>query len=328
MSNSSDLKRATGLLVIEVRNSNPNGDPDREGEPRQRRDGRGLIAGVSFKRKLRDLVEMKDGPVWCALSDELGLAGRDDGFRILESRGRRRREIWDLGKTAFQTHYWDARVFGNTFLESFEEELAGPNAVERQEEGEKTSPPPGASPPPRVLSAAERREEREKREHFIRTGVAQFPVAVSVAPVVIEKMTNTNKAGVQEGKDRGMAPLGYRVVQHGVYCMPFFVNPTSAVRSGCRTEDIALLKRLIPYAYPHTASHVRPCVEIRHAWYVEHSSPLGSCSDFAILDALSPRKSENPDKPSTSWEEYDVPTGLCEDLIEKRGLICSDLMAK
>ena len=31
-----EIKRATGLLVIEVVNSNPNGDPDRESDPRQR----------------------------------------------------------------------------------------------------------------------------------------------------------------------------------------------------------------------------------------------------------------------------------------------------
>ena len=40
---SSELKRATGLLVIEVVNSNPNGDPDRESDPRQRPNGLGEI---------------------------------------------------------------------------------------------------------------------------------------------------------------------------------------------------------------------------------------------------------------------------------------------
>ncbi len=35
----SEIKRATGLLVIEVVNSNPNGDPDRESDPRQRANG-------------------------------------------------------------------------------------------------------------------------------------------------------------------------------------------------------------------------------------------------------------------------------------------------
>lgn len=28
-----EIKRATGLLVLEAVNSNPNGDPDRDGEP-------------------------------------------------------------------------------------------------------------------------------------------------------------------------------------------------------------------------------------------------------------------------------------------------------
>lgn len=30
-----EIKRATGLLVIEAVNSNPNGDPDRESDPRR-----------------------------------------------------------------------------------------------------------------------------------------------------------------------------------------------------------------------------------------------------------------------------------------------------
>ena len=50
------VPRVTGLLVIEVRNSNPNGDPDRESDPRTRaHDGKGIISDVSFKRKLREL---------------------------------------------------------------------------------------------------------------------------------------------------------------------------------------------------------------------------------------------------------------------------------
>ncbi|MDP2363995.1 MAG: type I CRISPR-associated protein Cas7, partial [Ignavibacteria bacterium] len=58
------FNRATGLLVIDVINSNPNGDPDRESDPRQRNDQRGEITPVSFKRKVRDLIENKEGPVW------------------------------------------------------------------------------------------------------------------------------------------------------------------------------------------------------------------------------------------------------------------------
>lgn len=265
----SDIKRVTGLLVIEVRQSNPNGDPDQDGEPRQRaHDQRGLISPVSFKRKLRDLVENKQGPVWNNLASRYALDPEE--FHILESRGRNRKEIVQLMRSdfaSFQRKYWDGRLFGNTFLEK-----EGPDTI--------------------------------------RTGVAQFGVGLSVAPVRIERSTNTSKAGVQEGKDRGMAPLGFKVIDHGVYCMPFFVNPSAALKSGCDQRDVDVMLSLIPHSYRHTAAMGRSQVEIRHAWYVEHKSPLGSCSEFVLIDALTPIKREHPDQPSQRWNEYEVPMGL------------------
>lgn len=283
------LNRVTGILVIEARDSNPNGDPDNEGEPRQRgHDQRGMISGVSLKRKLRDLVEATDGPVWHAFKEELKLDTND--FHILESRGRDRVEIGNMKKSEFQKKYWDARIFGTTFLESIKETKKKPEEV----------------------------------EHFIRAGAIQFGNGISISPVRIERMTTTNKSGVQEGKDRGMAPLGYRVVEHGVYIMPFFLNPTAAVKSGCQALDIELFKKLIPLVYSHNSAHGRPNVGIRHAWWIEHKSPLGSCSDFAILDCLTPKKRNEPDKPSTSWSDYEVPLSLVEDL-QNRIKSCTDL---
>ena len=67
---SNKIKRATGLLVIEVVNSNPNGDPDRESDPRQRSNGCGEISPVSFKRKLRDLLDDHDAPFFKALPEK------------------------------------------------------------------------------------------------------------------------------------------------------------------------------------------------------------------------------------------------------------------
>ena len=161
------LNRGTGLLVIEVRCSNPNGDPDAESDPRTfDADGRGLISPVSFKRKLRDLVAEKKGPVWEAAAKELSLERNDRAYEILESRGRRREEIGKLDRDQFVARYWDARVFGNTFLESMQ---AG-NA--------------------------------NGREHFIATGVVQFGPGISIAPIEIQRATTTNKAGVEGDKDR------------------------------------------------------------------------------------------------------------------------------
>lgn len=280
---SKEIKRATGLLVIEAVNSNPNGDPDRESDPRQRPNGIGEISPVSFKRKLRDLLDDKSSLFFQGLPK----AYTDDPghYCILESRGRDRTSIEkemasdmksfdqaDFLKSMFVRKYWDARVFGNTFL---------------QEGGNKG---------------------------FIKTGVVQFGVGVSISPVSIVRHTNTNKAGVQEGKNAGMAPLAFRIVEHGVYCMPFFVNPNYAGKSGCAEEDIELLKLLIPSAYDLSRSAVRPDVRIRHAWYIEHKNPLGSCPDYLLLEALTPGRIGDKSAPSATWADYEDKTDLSEEL--------------
>jgi len=269
---SNAIRRATGLLVIEVRNSNPNGDPDRESDPRTRsHDGRGIITGVSFKRKLRDLVINKEGEVWAQLGKGLEAAKYD----VLERRDIRK-EVTEMlkkndGFEQFKKRFWDGRVFGNTFLE-------------------------------------------EGGGDTIRTGVVQFALGLSVAPVRIERLTMTKMAPAQgggdgeEGPSRGMAPLGYRVVEHGVYCLPFFINPTAAMKTECGVGDIKLLLELIRYAYPHTRSAIRPFVEVRHAWYAEHKEPLGSFSEFGFVETMTPKKKSDPIEPSTSWDDYNVPT--------------------
>jgi len=126
------LNRGTGLLVIEVRCSNPNGDPDAESEPRTLESGtHGLISPVSFKRKLRDLVADKNGPVWQTAESALRLSHNVDArqYQILEMRGRDRKTIGEMNSETFRREFWDARVFGNTFLEAIEGERKGDHFI-------------------------------------------------------------------------------------------------------------------------------------------------------------------------------------------------------
>jgi CRISPR-associated protein Csd2 len=294
---SNEIKRVTGLLVIEVVNSNPNGNPDQESDPRVRGNGQGEISPVSFKRKLRDLVELTEGPVFQTVTKDLHNVPDGYKFGILESRGRDRAKIAkEMGNikeykedeylnSDFVKNYWDARLFGNTFLED------------------------GGA------------------KGYIKTGIVQFGMGLSVSAVVIQRHTNTNKAGVQKGKNQGMAPLAYRVVEHGVYVMPFFINPSLAHKSGCKPCDVELLKLLIPYAYEHTRSAIRPDVRIRHAWWIEHKDVLGSVPDYMLIDALTPkRKGPDPLAPSAAWSDYDVPSCLPDAIKNKVNVF--DLMLK
>ncbi|GHV07264.1 type I-C CRISPR-associated protein Cas7/Csd2 [Campylobacterota bacterium] len=296
-----EIKRITGLLVIEVVNSNPNGDPDRESDPRQRPNGLGEISPVSFKRKLRDILEDADEASIKTICESAKISPANfplDELRILEARGRDRGVIQkemgkdlskfdqtDFLKSEFVKKYWDARVFGNTFL------------------------------------------EKEAAKGYIKTGAVQFGVGLSISPVSIVRWTNTNKSGVQEGKNQGMAPLAFRIVEHGVYVMPFFVNPNLAAKTGCAQRDIDLLKALIPHAYVLNPSTIRTQVYLRHAWWIEHKSILGSCQDYLLFEALTPKRIGNAQEPSTSWKDYEDVAGLSPNLKEKIA-DCQDLMAQ
>lgn len=299
--NGAPFNRHTGLLVIEVRNSNPNGDPDQESDPRTlETDGRGLISPVSLKRKVRDLV-LRDGEVMAEARRRIPLGQNGDGneYGILEARDRNLKEIGKLGEDEFKKRYWDARLFGNTMLEAMKQAKV---------------------------------DSKGSIEHFISTGVAQMGVGISVAPVHIIRWTQTNvssvetaKAGEKE-KSRGMAPLSFRVVEHAVYTMPFFINPELARKTGATTKDLELFRFMLPKAYPLTASGSRASVFPIHCWLAEHTSPWGSCPDPLILDALTPRLKDSKGEPPTSVGDYVIPDKL-DDGLRKRLKSFVDLCA-
>lgn len=286
MKNAAPFNRYTGLIVLEVNMSNPNGDPDMDSEPRTRElDGLGMISPVSLKRKYRDLVG-DSSVVFQEAQAKLGLA--PEQFQILETRGRERREILKLEADEFKNRYWDARLFGNTFLESLK-----------------------ATEDKSVLTTEEKKELEAKKKagklaHLINTGALQIGVGLSIAPIDVVRMTYTNKSGVEGDKDRGMAPLGFRVVQHGIYYIPFFINPQVAKNTGATEKDLDLFKFITPYVYSHTASMIRSQINILHAWCAEHKNPLGSCPDYQLIDELKPVCKKDVDKP-LARSDYDIP---------------------
>lgn len=265
-----ELHRGTGLIWIEAINSNPNGDPDRDSDPRRKSDGRGEISPVSLKHKIRELVADKGGPLWQEVSAELGIAPQDAArYDVLERQGIKRNEVNKLSQDEFLDRFWDARVFGSTFLEE------------------------GSA-----------KKDSDAKSTFIHTGVVQFGMGVSLSPIEVERLTTTKVLPAQEGKDKGMAPLAYRIVTYGLYTMPFFVNATAARRTQCTKLDIELLLRILPFAYQETASYLRSQVNIRHAFYVEHAKARGCYNDFEIIDALTPKACSGG--PARSFADYDA----------------------
>lgn len=306
----SAIKRAVGLLIITVKDSNPNGNPDEEGDPRQRPDDRlGEISPPSFKRKLREIVDNKSGEVWRKFAQKHSLAEADYG--ILETRGRDRKAIEKLLQSddekkhfpKFHKQYWDARVFGNTFLEDSEVEGS---------------------------SRQDTYKRKLKMKASIKGGVVHFGVGLSVLPIEIHRETLSNKAAVQEGRTAGLAPQAFRYVRgFAVYTMPFFINPNPAAKTCCAKKDIDLLLDLISHAYPANPSLIRQQVEVRIAHYVEHAGDtLGSFSDFVLLQYLKPQPIPKNEQKSEAEEPddlkrlYRVPK--FEDVKQKLAISCGE----
>ena len=300
------IPRACGLLVIEVENSNPNGDPDRDSDPRQRPDGLGEISPVSFKRKPRDIVDTKPSE-WGELKkqvEEYLQSGplEDADFQILERRGRNRETIeMEVYSGKFIEKYWDARVFGNTFLEKGEDiknRLAKRDPALAKNENKK-----------QLEEQAADLEKQMRRN--IKAGVVQFGMGLSIKPINIRRNSQTNKSGVEEGTEQGFAPLGYRFVPRATYTMPFFVNPAGAVvrdadgkaKIVCWKRDVELLLRLIPQAYPLNPSSIRPMVRVVLAHYLELDNLLGSFPDLEALRKLTPA-AKQPKEPDVAELPY------------------------
>jgi CRISPR-associated protein Cas7/Csd2 subtype I-C len=101
--------RIDAVLLTEVKLSNPNGDPDLEGRPRELRStGQGLITGVATKRRIRDTARIRHGVNLFveneALEDRVeGLFDGEDDAPTTETIDER---AW--------SEFWDVRMFGGT----------------------------------------------------------------------------------------------------------------------------------------------------------------------------------------------------------------------
>jgi CRISPR/Cas system type I-B associated protein Csh2 (Cas7 group RAMP superfamily) len=133
------------------------------------------------------------------------------------------------------------------------------------------------------------------------TGAVQIGIGRSVADIDIVQMTTTNQSGVEGDKDRGMAPLGTKVVRHAVYTVPLFIDPMQMAKTNATVGDLKVFASILPHLFNLNLSRSRPEVELRHAWWVEHTGPLGSVPNHVVLDALTPKaKITAP----VSWSDY------------------------
>jgi CRISPR-associated protein Csd2 len=247
------IKKTYGVLIVQATRSNPNGDPDRDGAPRVDAFGYGLISPVSTKQRVRAMLA-RQGPAFkeaaaAAHIPEETLKGH---YQIYVAKGQKPEKVLAEAKDmdAFHSKYWDARVFGNTLLES----TGG----------------------------------RGDHRASLRCGVISVFTGRSLDPVTLGAQTWTRVAGLQEGKGGGMAPEGHKYVEYGLYLQPFAVNPERAQETNVSDQDCDLFLRLAPHVFDGRSTASAGC-EVLQSWTITFHRPTCTLPIQTFLDAVRPK---------------------------------------
>lgn len=256
------------VLLFDVQNGNPNGDPDAGNAPRlDPETGHGLVSDVSLKRKIRDYVTLaKRTP------DNAPVQGYDIYVQlnsVLETQHRRAYEALKLdpekkGKDAVEnTRRWmcqtffDVRTFGAVMS-------TGINC------GQVRGP---------VQLTFARSIDR----------IAQLEQSITRKAVTTEKEANTQieKHGMVTGT------MGRKeIVPYGLYRAHGFVSPAFANATGFSEADLELLWQALGSMFEFDRSATRGEMATRALIVFEHESQLGNAPAHQLFDRVQVKAKE------------------------------------
>jgi CRISPR-associated protein Csd2 len=271
------------VLLFDVKDGNPNGDPDAGNLPRlDAETGHGLVTDVSLKRKVRNFV---------AMTKEQEQRDPADGEK--------RFEIYVREKAILNLQH--QRAYSALKLDPVE-----------------ASPPDGeAAESPKKKGAKDKRkgsgDEVDKARAWmcqnffdVRTfgavmstgtnagqvrGPVQLTFARSVDPVVALEHSITRvavateaEAEKQQGDNRTMGRK--HTVPYGLYRAHGFVSAFLAKQTGFDDADLQLLWQALEQMFEHDRSAARGQMATRGLYVFEHESELGNAHAHALFDRL------------------------------------------
>ena len=286
------------VLIFDVKDVNPNGDPDAGNMPRMDAEsGHGLVTDVSLKRKIRNFV---------------GLVKADDNAESLpdEKRfeekfapGEKRFEIYVREKAILNLEH--QRAYSALNLAVAPEELVEAATENVATDAKKKKP----AKEKRKGSADEVGQARKWMcQNFfdVRTfgavmslgtncgqvrGPVQLTFARSVEPIValehsITRMAVATKAEAekQQGDNRTMGRK--HTVPYGVYVAHGFVSSFLAKQTGFGEDDLELVFQALAQMFEHDRSAARGEMSTRGLYVFKHDSELGNAPAHALFDRL------------------------------------------
>lgn len=275
-------------LLFDVRDGNPNGDPDAGNLPRlDAETGHGLVTDVSLKRKVRNFVGLTKGeapPYEIYVKEKAVLnrahvrayqaIGKAD---LLEGDDKKRKggEAVDEAREWMCRNFFDVRAFGAVMS-------LGVNCGQVR-------------------------------------GPVQMTFARSVDPIVAQEHSITRmavateaEAEKQDGDNRTMGRK--HTVPYGLYIGHGFVSSFLAKQTGFSEEDLALLWNSLTYMFEHDRSAARGEMSTRGLFVFKHDSELGNAPAYSLFERIQARKRVDIPRSFADYEvtvnDADLPSGV------------------
>ncbi len=279
------------VLLFDVSNGNPNGDPDAGNLPRlDPETSQGLVSDVALKRKIRNYVALASGnriymsegatlnlqhkEAWAAILPEVT---RDEDFKKLPKDQQKARELtrWMCA------NFWDIRTFGAVMS-------TGVNA------GQVRGP---------VQLA------------FARSVEPILPLEISITRLAATTEKDTDEKGGRTMGRKHIVPYGlYRA--HGYVSAPLASHPVKG--TGFSEDDLAFLWDALVSMFDHDRSAARGEMATRKLIVFRHASALGNAPAQSLFDrvtvyrrhqgSIQPIGSSATDNwpPARAWADYHV----------------------
>ena len=259
------------VILFDVENGNPNGDPDAGNMPRVNPEtGLGLVTDVCLKRKIRNFVEdvkedadgyriyIKDQvPLNRSDAEALSALGVDKDLKAAKKNDPDLdRKIRDY----MCSHYYDIRAFGavmTTFVKG-------------------------------ALNCGQVR------------GPVQLGFARSIDPILPQEVTITRIAITTEADaEKKGTEMGRKyIVPYGLYRAEGYVSANLARKvTGFSEEDLQLLWQAILNMFENDHSAARGKMAVRELIVFKHESELGNAPAYKLFDAVQVERREDVDVP-------------------------------
>lgn len=268
------------VILFDVENGNPNGDPDAGNMPRiDPETGCGIVTDVCLKRKIRNYVETvkEDAPGYRIYIKESVPLNRSDkeAYKALDidekevKEAKKTREGLDKQIRDFMCqNFFDIRTFGAVMMTFVKD----------------------------ALNCGQVR------------GPVQLSFARSIDPIVPQEVTITRVTVTkEEDAARKGTEMGRKyIVPYGLYRCEGYISANLARKvTGFSEDDLKLLWEAIINMFEHDHSAARGKMAVRELIVFKHDSELGNAPAHKLFDAVKVRR-RDPNKPARSYEDYEV----------------------